>query len=213
MNFKEFTEQIPKIKNLPLPGRAAHYKMAPEIRIRELELGTVIRKNPKKAGVMALFYPDAMHHTQVLLILRRSYAGVHSNQVAFPGGKEEKGDPSILATALRETHEEVGVKPEHVEVIRGMSEVYIPPSNFWVQPYVGLYKKEEPFILQKEEVAQLIEVPLRELMDDSYLTSQTLSTSYAKNIEVPAFELKGFTVWGATAMMLNEIRELIKQVV
>lgn len=213
MDFTEFTEQIPKIKNLPLPGRAAHYKMAPEIRIRELESGIIIRKNPKKAGVMALFYPDTLHRTQVLLILRRSYEGVHSNQVAFPGGRKEKGDPSILATALRETYEEVGVKPEHVEVIRSMSEVYIPPSNFWVQPYVGLYKKTDPFILQQDEVEQLIEVPLIQLMDDTYLTSQILSTSYAKNIEVPAFELKGFTVWGATAMMLNEIRELIKQIV
>lgn len=187
--------------------------MAPEVRIRELESGNIIRKNPKKAGVMALFYPDAMHHTQVLLILRRSYEGVHSNQVAFPGGKEEKGDPSILATALRETYEEVGVKPEHIEIIRSISEVYIPPSNFWVQPYVGLYKKPDPFILQQDEVEQLIEVPLIQLMDDAYLSSQTLSTSYAKNIEVPSFQLNGFTVWGATAMMLNEIRELIKQVV
>ncbi len=134
--------------------------MAPEIRIRELESGNIIRKNPKKAGVMALFYPDSRHHTQVLLILRRAYEGVHSNQVAFPGGKKEKGDSSILATALRETYEEVGVKPEHVEVIRTMSEVYIPPSNFEVQPYVGLYKKPDPFVLQQDEVEKLIEVPL-----------------------------------------------------
>jgi 8-oxo-dGTP pyrophosphatase MutT (NUDIX family) len=118
-----------------------------------------------------------------------------------------------LATALRETYEEVGVRPEHVEVIREMSEVYIPPSNFWVHPYVGLYKNPAPFILQQTEVEQLIEVPLMHVLDDSYLSSQTLSTSYAKNIEVPAFHLNGFTVWGATAMMLNEIRELIKQVV
>ncbi|MGB5648057.1 MAG: CoA pyrophosphatase [Muriicola sp.] len=213
MDFTKFTEQIPKIKNLPLPGRAAHYKMAPEVRIRELEAGTIVRKNPKKAGVMVLFYPNDKYDTQVLLILRRSYEGVHSNQVAFPGGKEEKEDSSILSTALRETFEEVGVKPERVEVIREMSEIYIPPSNFWVHPYVGLYKNPEPFILQQSEVEQLIEVPLMHVMDDSFLTSQTLSTSYAKNIEVPAFHLNGFTVWGATAMMLNEIRELIKQVV
>lgn len=162
---------------------------------------------------MVLFYPNDKYDTQVLLILRRSYKGVHSNQVAFPGGKEEKEDSSILSTALRETFEEVGVKPERVEVIREMSEIYIPPSNFWVHPYVGLYKNPEPFILQQSEVEQLIEVPLMHVMDDSFLTSQTLSTSYAKNIEVPAFHLNGFTVWGATAMMLNEIRELIKQVV
>lgn len=161
---------------------------------------------------MALFYPDALLHTNLLLIMRRPYQGVHSRQVAFPGGKREKGDPSILATALRETYEEVGVLPEKVEVIRGMSEVFIPPSNFEVQPYVGLYPNPSPFILQQEEVEHLIEVPLNKVMDDTYLTSQILSTSYASNIEVPAFNFNGFTVWGATAMMLNEIRELIKQV-
>jgi 8-oxo-dGTP pyrophosphatase MutT (NUDIX family) len=212
MDFKNFAEQIPKIKNLPLPGRDAHYKMAPEIRIRELEAGVLVKKNPKKAGVMALFYPDANFDPCLLLILRRAYHGVHSNQVAFPGGKKEKGDTSILETALRETFEEVGVKPDQVEVIRGISQVYIPPSNFEVQPYVGIYQNPGPFVIQQEEVERLIEVPLMNLMDDNYLSSQILSTSYAKNIEVPAFSFSGYTVWGATAMMLNEIRELFKQV-
>jgi 8-oxo-dGTP pyrophosphatase MutT (NUDIX family) len=212
MDFKNFAEQIPKIKNLPLPGRDAHYKLAPEVRIRELEAGRIVKKNPRQAGVMALFYPDGSGQTRLLLIMRKSYNGVHSRQVAFPGGKREKGDVSILDTALRETREEVGVITERVEVIRGMSEVYIPPSNFEVQPFVGLYHHPTPFILQEEEVDHLIEVPLVQVMDDQYLTAQILSTSYAKNIEVPAFSFGGFTVWGATAMMLNEIRELIKQV-
>ena len=161
---------------------------------------------------MALFYPDATHHTRLLLIMRRSYNGVHSRQVAFPGGKQEKEDVSLLATALRETREEVGVSPDRVNVIREMSEVFIPPSNFEVQPFVGLVPKPDPFVLQLNEVDHLIEVPLLQVLDDTYLTSQILSTSYAKNIEVPAFTLEGYTVWGATAMMLNEIRELLKQV-
>jgi 8-oxo-dGTP pyrophosphatase MutT (NUDIX family) len=212
MNFNEFTKQVPKIKNLPLPGTASHYKMAPEIRIRELESGMLKPKNPKRAGVMALFYPNEAAITHLLLILRKSYKGVHSNQVAFPGGKEEEKDVDLLATALRETYEEVGVNPADVEIVRGVSEVYIPPSNFQVSPFVGIYYKRQPFVLQEDEVAKLIEVPLPDLMNDSRLTIQRLSTSYAKNIEVPAFELNGYTVWGATAMMLNEIRELFKQV-
>lgn len=212
MDFKIFAEQIPKIKNLDLPGREAHYKLAPEMRIRELEAGLIKKKNPKKAGVMALFYPDMASQTRLLLIMRRSYNGVHSRQVAFPGGKREKTDTSLLETALRETREEVGVLTERVEVIREVSEVYIPPSNYDVQPFVGLYHQPAPFVLQVEEVDHLIEVPLIQVLDDNYLISQTLSTSYAKNIEVPAFHLEGYTVWGATAMMLNEIRELLKQV-
>ncbi|GGD42345.1 NUDIX hydrolase [Muriicola marianensis] len=212
MDFKSFADQIPKIKNLPLPGRQAHYKLAPEIRIRELEEGRILKKNPRKAGVMALFYPDAASQTRLLFIMRKSYNGIHARQVAFPGGKKEKGDVSILDTALRETREEVGVITKHVEVIREVSEVYIPPSNFEVQPFVGLYHHSASFVLQEEEVEHLIEVPLAQVLDDKYLTSQILSTSYARNIEVPAFRLEGYTVWGATAMMLNEIRDLIKKV-
>ncbi len=212
MDYDDFLQQVSKIKNLALPGATSHYKMAPEIRIKELKAAFLKKKNPKKAGVMALFYPDKAYVTHILLILRKTYSGVHSNQIGFPGGKEEKGDGHLLNTALRETYEEVGVKPEHVKVIRSISEVYIPPSNFEVQPYIGLYKKETPFVIQESEVEALVEVSLSDFMDDKKLIVQRLSTSYANNIEVPAFKLNGYTVWGATAMMLNEIKELLRQV-
>ncbi len=161
---------------------------------------------------MALFYPNAKNLTHLLLILRKTYKGVHSNQIALPGGKVETSDVDLLATALRETHEEVGVRPEHISVIRSLSEVYIPPSNFEVYPYVGLYKEPLPFILQESEVASLLEVSLIDFLDDANIFEQNLSTSYAENIDIPAFKLNGYTVWGATAMMLNEIKEMLKQV-
>lgn len=161
---------------------------------------------------MALFYPDDDYRTYFLLIHRKSYPGVHSDQISFPGGKVEKGDPDLMATALRETHEEVGVPPQNVLVIREMTEVYIPPSNFIVQPYLGLYKKEFAFMPEEAEVAAVVEVSLDDFMSDSNVTTQILSTSYARNIEVPAFSLNGHIVWGATAMMMSEIREMFKRV-
>ena len=170
------------------------------------------RENPRKAGVMALFYPNDQQRTHLLLILRKTYKGVHSNQIAFPGGKVEEEDPDLVATALRETYEEVGVPPEKVEVIKSLTQVYIPPSNFEVQPFIGLYRKSNPFILQESEVEALVEVPLTDFMDDSKIFVQKLNTSYAENIEVPAFKLNGYTVWGATAMMLSEIKALLRQV-
>ena len=93
-----------------------------------------------------------------------------------------------------------------------MTQVYIPPSNFFVQPYMGLANETPLFIPQDEEVEALIEVPLREFLDDRIQITQRFDTSYAKNIEVPAFQLQGHIVWGATAMMLNEIREMLKEV-
>jgi len=212
MDYDIFSQQVAKIKNLPLPGVASHYKMAPEVRVKELKAGMKVDRNPKKAGVMALFYPDDDYRTHFLLIHRKSYPGVHSDQISFPGGKVEKGDPDLMATALRETHEEVGVPPQDVLVIREMTEVYIPPSNFIVQPYLGLYKKEFPFVPQEAEVAAVVEVSLDDFMSDSNITTQLLSTSYARNIEVPAFSLNGHVVWGATAMMMSEIREMFKRV-
>jgi len=213
MDFSRFTKEVSKIKNLPLPGRASQYKMAPEVRKQSLEKSMDPKNPAKKAGVMALFYPDAEALTRLLFILRKTYPGVHSNQIGFPGGKQEVEDASLLDTALREAEEEVGIDRGRVTVIRAMSELYIPPSNFQVRPYMGLYDKNRPFVSQQEEVEALVEVPLSEVLDDRRLTTRIMKTSYAREIEVPAFELGGHIVWGATAMMLSEIKELLTRVI
>lgn len=161
---------------------------------------------------MALFYPNGKNETNFLLILRKTYEGVHSNQIAFPGGKEEEGDHDLLATALRETEEEVGTPKENVTVLKELTEVYIPPSNFMVKPYVGLYTQEVSFAIQEEEVENLIEVPMLDLLDDKKIFTKKIATSYAIDVDVPAFKLNGYTVWGATAMMLSEVKDLLKQV-
>lgn len=212
MDFKEFYQQALKIKDLPLPGTDSHHKMSPLMRIQWLKSNQIAKKNPKRAGVMALFYPDVNQNTKLLLILRKTYQGVHSNQIGFPGGKVEEQDKDLLETALRETHEEVGVTPESVEVLKELSEVYIPPSNFLVQPFMGIHSNPGRFVIQESEVEALVEVYLRDFLDNSNHIEENLSTSYAKNINVPAYKLNGYTVWGATAMMMSEIKELLEQV-
>lgn len=211
MEFKEFENKIVKITNLELPGEAAQFKMAPMERLAELKRIAIERKSARKAGVLALFYPSETEETMLALILRKTYKGVHSAQVGFPGGKYEIEDFSLKETALRETEEEIGVIRSTVYVLKELTEVYIPPSNFFVQPYIGITKSTPNFILQEEEVESLLEVPLIHFMDDSIKTIQNLSTSYAKNIEVPAFMLNSHLVWGATAMMLSEVREMLKE--
>jgi len=212
MDFNFFEQRISKIKDLPLPGEASQYKMAPKSRLQELKQISESKKNPRKAAVMALFYPTANLNTNLLLILRKTYSGVHSNQIGFPGGKAEMFDNGLLTTALRETHEEVGVAPKDITVIKEISQIFIPPSNFLVQPYIGLYKNPKPFVKQDAEVESILEVPLMDFLDETKIISKKLTTSYAVDIEVPAFKLNGYIVWGATAMMLNEIKELLKQV-
>lgn len=185
--------------------------MAPSIRIDELSRLKNQRDKARKAAVMALFYPTEENSTNLLLMLRKTYKGVHSNQIGFPGGKVEKEDKNLLATALRETYEEVGVPQQNVEVMAELSSIYIPPSNFEVQPYIGLYPNPTPFVIQESEVERLVEVSLLDFMDDGKISTQNLTTSYAKNIDVPAFKLNGYVVWGATAMIMSELKELLKQ--
>ena len=195
-----------------MPGEESHFKMEPEMRKQWRDPKKIAKRNPKRAAVMALFYPNKKEDTSLLLILRKTYKGVHSNQVGLPGGKVEKTDLNLKATALRETFEEVGVKDNDIEILKELTELYIPPSNFMVQPYLGVYHDPKPFKIQEDEVEELVEVLLSDFMNDDNLTQQKLSTSYADNIIVPAFKLNDYVVWGATAMILGEIKTLLKQV-
>jgi len=210
MIFSEFEKRIAKITKMELPGEAIQLKMAPIERLRELKEKARNMKTARRAGVLALFYPGLNNETYLILILRKTYKGVHSAQVGFPGGKEEPEDNSLEDTALRETEEEVGVPREAISVLKKLTEIYIPPSDFFVQPYIGITKDEPKFMPQEDEVEALIEVPLNHFMDDSILITKKLTTSYATDIDVPAFLLNNHVVWGATAMMLSEIRELVK---
>ncbi len=212
MDFRDFEKRIVKVTKMELPGEAVQYKMAPIERLEELKRVAQNANTAKRAGVMSLFYPAEDLETHLILILRKTYKGVHSAQVGFPGGKLELDDNSIQDAALRETEEEVGVARDTIAVLKQMTEIYIPPSNFFVQPFLGITRQQPKFVPQEDEVEALIEVRLQDFMDDFNITTQTLTTSYATNIEVPAFKLNGHIVWGATAMMLNEVRELLKKV-
>lgn len=212
MDFHEFEKRIVKVTKMELPGEAVQLKMAPVERLRELKEEARNVGNARQAGVMALFYPTVEQQTNLILILRKTYKGVHSAQVGFPGGKLEKVDKTIQDAALRETEEEVGVRRETIAVIRKLTEIYIPPSNYIVQPFLGITPITPIFIPEEKEVEALIEVDLNRFMDDSCITTQILTTSYATELEVPAFKLNGHIVWGATAMMLNEVRELLNRV-
>lgn len=211
MDFQYFLEFVPNLVQAALPAMKAHVKMAPFERIESLKNIDIENKNPRTAAVMMLFYPKN-GVTHLVLIVRNSYEGVHSGQIAFPGGKYEKEDKDFKETALRETQEEVGIRPEIMEIIKAFTPMYIPPSNFMVHPFLGICNDEICFVPDPSEVAQIIELPLSVFLSDAIVIEANLSTSYAQNINVPAFEIEGHVVWGATAMILSELKDVLKTV-
>ncbi|WP_435682001.1 NUDIX hydrolase [Nonlabens sp.] len=195
---------------MPRPGFAAQNQMAAVERLDELQRVTLQKKTPRHAAVMMLIYPvnDIAHF---VLIERMESKGAHSGQIAFPGGRKEKEDANDSVTAIRETHEEVGIYPEQQEIITAGTPIYIPPSNYMVAPFLAFAKAELQFTPQPSEVKSIIEIPLHELLDAQNVQKITLSTSYMNEVTVPCYKLQNQVVWGATAMMLAEFKSMLQE--
>lgn len=190
-----------------LPGVEAQYKLLPPGRpLPNFDL--IERQNPRLAGVLALFYP-VNNIPHLVLMKRNVYEGVHSGQISLPGGQKEEIDIDLVATALRETHEEIGVAPEIVEVLGSLTRVFIPPSNFLVQPVVGVAKNRPAFVPDLKEVDELVEVPFHVFLDTSNFKETSV---FARSLEmkVPAFHVQNEIIWGATAMMIAELAQIMK---
>lgn len=208
MKFELFLKHIETLKNTKLPGIEAQFKLAPKLRLN-YNAKKIKANDPKIAAVLALFYPNQNNEVTLLLTKRANYNGTHSGQISFPGGKVEQSDLNLKQTALRETYEEVGIIDEDIEVIREFTEVYIPPSNFLVTPFIGIiYNK--PVFKVNSEVAKIIEVPFSKLIDETSIGSIKITNSYMKETSVPCFKIDDSIIWGATAMILSEIREVLK---
>jgi 8-oxo-dGTP pyrophosphatase MutT (NUDIX family) len=208
VKFKAFKNKIAVLKTRKLGGLEEQFKLAPSLRLK-YEISQIAAQNPKKAAVLALFYPNEHEQAVFILTKRASYKGTHSSQISFPGGKINIEDASLQETALRETFEEIGVSRKSVQVIRELTPIYIPPSNFLATPYIGCIDSTPKF-KTNYEVANTIEVLVSDLLNDVSLSTVNITTSYMSNQDVPCFKLNGYVVWGATAMMLSEIKELLK---
>ena len=211
MDFHDFLKLVPQINTAKLPGSVAHLKMAYKGRILAFKNIDLQKITPRNAAVLMLLYPKE-EKTHLALIVRNVYEGVHSGQISFPGGKHELTDVDLAQTALRETYEEVGVNPQWVTILRGFTSIYIPPSNFMVYPFLGICTQKINFVLDYNEVQQIIELPLSVFLDDKIVVNVQQTTTYATDFEVPAFLIENKTVWGATAMIMNELKIVLKMV-
>jgi 8-oxo-dGTP pyrophosphatase MutT (NUDIX family) len=191
----------------PLPGIDAQYEMAPATRERyPIEL--IDPSSYRKSAVMLLIY-QTESGLYIPLTKRHMYEGKHSGQISLPGGKYEESDESLLNTALRELNEEIGID-DGIEVLGGLTPVYIPVSNFYVEPFVGLYTKSEiNFNSNTREVKELIQLNLDVLKSDAIVESEGIVHGDGYKLKTPYFNVEGNIVWGATAMILNEFKKLI----
>jgi 8-oxo-dGTP pyrophosphatase MutT (NUDIX family) len=159
------------------------------------------------ASVLVLLYP-VMGRPYLVLMERPDYDGVHSGQVSFPGGRSEKSDPSHWATALREAEEELGIDGTKVRHILSLSPLYIPPSNFFVRPYVGYTPQRPAFVPDGKEVKAIIECPVSLLTEPGTKGTMKINRG-GLHTEVPCYKLYGRQVWGATAIILSELEVMV----
>lgn len=195
--------------SVSLPGQEAQSRAIPPNRpMTDLD---EVRTHAKarKAAVLALIHPIE-GESHIALIQRNKYPGVHSGQISFPGGKMEREDTSLLVTAQRETHEEVGIHSSQYETWGELTEVFIPPSQFLVQPYLALAKDELNFTPDPREVEQIVHAPLHQFLRPNAMVERQIQVG-TYQVKVPVYDYNGHIIWGATAMMLSEIGELLKR--
>jgi len=196
--------------NTELPGWDAHQKMMNYERPRPENIRE-IDPDARQSAVLALLYPKN-GEIYTVLMQRNVYEGTHSGQISFPGGKREKSDDSLWHTALREANEELAVRSNHVNMIGELTQVYIPPSRFLVSPFLGYSSTRPDFIPDPTEVSEIIEVPLKQFLEPQRLREKYhLIPAMDSRIKIKYFDIEERVVWGATAMVLSEISEIIKK--
>lgn len=199
-----------KIK-APLPGNEAQYKMAHFN--RENIYPQAPPSDARIACVLFLLYPknDQWHFVLIKRMSSKNPNDKHSGQVSFPGGQLEEIDNSLEDGAKREAEEEVGVKASDISIIGKMTDLYIPVSNFLVHPFIGYMDYTPVFNRQESEVKAIIEAPFSLLLDENTVQKTTLKIPQGFIIkDVPHYNIHGHVVWGATAMMISEFLEILK---
>jgi 8-oxo-dGTP pyrophosphatase MutT (NUDIX family) len=209
MNLTELGNLLRHRLSKPLPGDLAHSTM------RATPVGTVIpnfrhKIPPKPGGVLILLYEEK-GILRFPVIKRQVYSGAHSGQVSLPGGKSESGEDPVQA-ALREGEEEIGIQRKDLDVLGTLSNFFVIPSNFIITPVVALVDHIPTFIPDEYEVARILTGSVDDLIGEHAVKEKEILAAGQFRMRAPHFEIEGEVVWGATAMMLNEFRLILREV-
>lgn len=207
--FQLFINNLKTNLQKPLPGEAAQFEMA-HINREKVLSNSYESQNYRPSAVLILLYPNEQQQTSVLLIERMTYNGHHSGQIAFPGGKAEPTDTDLKATALREFFEETGADITPT-IIGKLTPVYIPVSKFMVQPFVSYVEQKPNFSASAYEVNALIEWEINHLLNPDIIKETIIEPTPGLKLKTPYFDVQGKVLWGATAMMLNELKWVLNK--
>ena len=199
-SFSTFINQLTQNLTYPLPGESAHRIMQASSRLR---MTFKPNARTRKSAVLVLFYPY-QNEIYFPLILRPAYDGVHSGQVAFPGGRYEPGDEHLIRTALREAQEEIGLRLNDVRILGVLTELFIPASNFYVLPVIASMPYRPDFYPDPREVEDIFEIRLNEISDISIMGTSEIQVR-GEQVSAPHYMVQGYKIWGATAMMISEL--------
>ena len=207
MNSADFRNWLAE-RMSSLPGAEAQDRMSSRSR---LSIQEYLERNPdyRTSAVMLLLFPSG-DFISSLLIERPSYEGVHSGQLALPGGRSEEADEDLIHTAIRETYEEVGVKVLREQVIGPLTPIYIPPSRFLVHPFVAFLNERPEFIPDEREVESLLEVNLSLFMDEEVKQRRRITVGENMFLEAPCYVIGDKILWGATAMVFSEMESILR---
>lgn len=204
-SFHEYL--LDRAKN-ELPGREAQMKMSPEPLDPDVVLPRKESDTAHPSSVLIPLFPDKDDRLNVILTLRTDSIR-HAGQISFPGGRRE-GDESPEETALRETEEEIGVFRNRVQIACSITPLYLHRTDNQITPFVGFLDQEPDLIPNPAEVKEAFSVPLQELINNQNFKKEQWDLSQA-SFHVPHWTIHEVPLWGATAMMMNELLELYKE--
>lgn len=204
VSFSEFVRSLERLDFTRLPGIEAQLTLAPTYRHEQIRSMGTGQDTAVKSAVMILVYPSSEGFPTTVFIQRPDYDGVHGGQISFPGGRYEEGDVDLKQTALRETYEEIGIPSGQIRVLGKLTDLYIPPSNYLVSPYLGLADHPLQFMPDKNEVEALIEVGICSFLNEGSLGVFNIALRDGTNPLVPCYFVEDRYIWGATAMIMSE---------
>lgn len=204
-----FKENLLALVKNGIPGERSHLEMLPVNRpVSSVSLNS-LQTNPRISGVAVLLFTQN-NEIQIALIKRQEYNGAHSGQISFPGGKLEEHDKDPEAAARRECFEEIGVNLESTDYIGALTKVYIPVSNFLMYPHLYFIDYLPDFMIDYKEVASIFIIKLGDILNGSHLHKENINVGNEQIYKnIPCFKIENEIIWGATALVLNELRYIL----